>query len=150
MGHFDDCTPDQRFTETGHDGFHRGVGTEGIIIDWGRRRFIDVATTWMEDEEEFFLDALAERRAAVNLGRKEEEVLRRWDQAPGAFDWPLLPEIPEVPFYGAMLRRATQPRRWMDRRGARFPTWQRPPSCALPLTKGKKLLATGEMVERSR
>lgn len=60
MGHFDDCTPDQRFTKTGHDGFYNGVGTKVIIIDWDQRRFIAVATAWKEDEEEFFCDALAE------------------------------------------------------------------------------------------
>lgn len=90
------------------------------------------------------------RRAAGADKGKGEQLLTRWDQAPGAFEWPPLPEIPEVPFCGAMLRRATQPRRWMDRRGANFPTWQRPPSCALPLPEGKKLLATGEVVEETR
>lgn len=31
-----------------------------IIIDWDQRHFTAVATAWKEDEEEFFLDALAE------------------------------------------------------------------------------------------
>lgn len=115
------------------------------------------APAW-EKHEDVVLDApvaeyrqhldewMTTRRAAVTDGGKEEQVPGRRDQAPGAFEWPPLPEIPEVPFCGAMLRRATQPRWWMDRRGAKFPTWQRPPSCALPLTEGKKLLATGEVV----
>lgn len=42
-----------------------------------------------------------------------------------------------------------QLRRKMVRRGAKFLTWQRPPSCALPLPEGEKLLATGEAVEAS-
>ncbi|KAK7703070.1 hypothetical protein SLS64_009341 [Diaporthe eres] len=60
MGHFDDCTPDQRFTKTGHDSLYNGVGTKETIIDWDQRRLIAVATAWKEDDEEFFLDTLAE------------------------------------------------------------------------------------------
>lgn len=94
---------------------------------------------------------MAERRPNASDGAKrgKRQMPTRWDQAPEAFDWPPLPELPEVPFYGAMLRRATQVRREMVRRGARFTTWQRPPSSELPLLEGKKLLATGEVVETS-
>lgn len=60
MGHFDDCTPDQRFTSTDHDSIYNGVGTIRTIIDWDQRRFIAVATAWQEEDEDFFFDALAE------------------------------------------------------------------------------------------
>lgn len=36
MGHFDDCTPDQRFTKTGHDNIYNQVGTKETVIDWNR------------------------------------------------------------------------------------------------------------------
>lgn len=60
MGHFDECTPDQRFTVTGPGFLYNGVGTLKVIIDWDQRRYIAVATAWEEPDEAFFLDALAE------------------------------------------------------------------------------------------
>ncbi|KAL1871927.1 hypothetical protein Daus18300_004563 [Diaporthe australafricana] len=92
------------------------------------------------------LDEWMARRAAADA----EKQVTSWRQAPGAVDWPGLPEFPEVPFYGTMMRKASQMRQSMVQRGARFVAWQRPPSCALPLPGGKRLLATGEVVEGSQ
>lgn len=119
------------------------------------------ALAW-EKHEDVVLDApvaeyrrhldewMATRLVAGPVGEKGEEALVHWDQAPGAFEWPPLPEIPETLFCGAMLRLAAQLRQSMVRRGAQIPAWQRPPNCALPLSEGKKLLATGEVVEESQ
>ena len=41
MGHFDDCTPDQRFTITPLDMWHE-TGTTKVIIDWDQRRWFMV------------------------------------------------------------------------------------------------------------
>lgn len=114
---------------------HEEVVLDAPVADY--RRYLD---EWM-----------ATRKPDVGDGAREgqQQMPTRWDQAPGAFDWPPLPELPEVPFYGAMIRRPTQIRSEMVRRGAKFLTWQRPPSCALPLPEGEKLLATGEVVEAS-
>ncbi|KAG8168139.1 hypothetical protein KVR01_003828 [Diaporthe batatas] len=119
-----------------------------------------------EKHEEVVLDApvadyrrqldewMTTRRARSGDGAQEEkqqqQTLSLWKQAPGAFDWPPLPELPEVMFFGAMRRIHYQYRRDMVRHGANFLTWQRPPSCALPLAEGKKLLATGKLVEASK
>ncbi|KAI3396789.1 hypothetical protein diail_11689 [Diaporthe ilicicola] len=113
------------------------------------------APAW-EKHEDVVLDApVAEYKRHLNewMAQRaeadaEEQVTSR-SQAPSAVDWPPLPEFPEVPFCGPMIRRATQMRQEMIQRGAGFLTWQRPPSCALPLSGGKKLLATGEVVEGS-
>ncbi|POS70090.1 hypothetical protein DHEL01_v211514 [Diaporthe helianthi] len=113
------------------------------------------APAW-EKHEDVVLDApvaeykrhLIEWMAQRAEGDAEEQATSR-SQAPSAVNWPPLPEFPEVPFCGTMIRRATQMRQEMTQRGAGFIAWQRPPSCTLPLSGGKKLLATGEVVEGS-
>jgi hypothetical protein len=118
---------------------------------------VDGAAAAWEKHEDVVIDAPVEyyrqhldewmaRRADADA----EGQVRSWSQAPRAVDWPPLPEFPKVPFCGMMISRATQMRQEMVQRGARFVAWQRPSSCALPLPSGKKLLATGEVVEGSR
>ena len=96
----------------------------------------------------------AKRRADLSDGAKDgkEQIPTRWGQAPGAFEWPRLPELPEVPFLRAMLRRPAQARREMVCRGAgaKSMAWQRPPSYGLPLPDRQRQLTTGEVIEGSR
>ncbi|KAI7782588.1 hypothetical protein LA080_013076 [Diaporthe eres] len=118
-------------------------------------------TSDWEKHEDVILDATVEEyrrhlegwiatRQADPGERAEEEQAQMptcLNRAPSALDWPSPPELPEVLFAGTMLRVRAQLRRELVRHGIKFLSWQRPPSCALPLPEGKKLLATGKVVE---
>lgn len=118
-------------------------------------------TSDWEKHEEVVLDAPVEeyRRhleewmatRQVDLGERAEgehaQMPTCLNQAPSALDWPSLPELPEVLFVGTMTRVRAQLRRELVRHGMKFLSWQRPPSCELPLPEGKKLLATGKVME---
>ncbi|KAF8846420.1 hypothetical protein BDZ45DRAFT_756235 [Acephala macrosclerotiorum] len=82
----------------------------------------------------------------VKTRKEAENEITHYTQAPDAIDWPPLPEFPLVPFAGNMKRRPSQRRQEMIKRGADFLKWQRPASSELPLPRGKRLLATGEVV----
>ncbi|KAH6838322.1 kinase-like domain-containing protein [Chaetomium sp. MPI-CAGE-AT-0009] len=69
-----------------------------------------------------------------------------YKQAPDSIDWPSLPEFPLVQFVGSMMRRPSQMRREMIKRGEPFIKWQRPPTRHLPLPPRQRLPATGEIV----
>jgi hypothetical protein len=58
MGYFDDCRPDQRFSAD--VGGWRDGGTRLNVIDWDQRRTITVVTTWVEDDNDIYFEALAE------------------------------------------------------------------------------------------
>jgi hypothetical protein len=80
--------------------------------------------------------------------RKEaDKKITHYTQAPKFFDWPPVPEAPLVSISTAMVSGYLQLRQDMIRRGASFLKWQRPPTSQLPLPKGQRLLATGEVVE---
>ena len=62
MGHFDDCTLDDRFSSGDTHNFRYGDDRNGclwIVWDFDQRRVIAVATAWMEDDQRFIYEALA-------------------------------------------------------------------------------------------
>ncbi len=83
----------------------------------------------------------------VNSRKKIDKEITHYTQAPDAINWPSLLEFPLVPWVGDMHRRPSQMRQEMVERGAEFLEWQRPVSTELPLPKGKRLVATGEVVD---
>ncbi|KAH8753861.1 hypothetical protein F5883DRAFT_574341 [Diaporthe sp. PMI_573] len=119
--------------------------------DWEKHE--DVVLDAAVEEYRRHLDEwIATRQADLGEGAKEEQAQMPtcWNQAPSALDWPSPPELPEVLFIGVMLRVPAQLRRELVQHGTKFLSWPRPPSCALPLPEGKKLLATGKVVELHR
>jgi hypothetical protein len=117
---------------------------EGVTVFEYRR----VLAEWVND-----------RRQGVNKD------IRDYRQALEAIDWPPMPEFSLVDCAGTMMRRPSQMRQGMIRRGEPFIKWyvsifcvsiarvlmllcrQRPPTRHLPLPAGKRLLATGEVVD---
>jgi serine/threonine protein kinase len=117
---------------------------EGVTVSEYRRVLAD----WVND-----------RRQGVNKD------IRDYKQALEAIDWPAMPEFSLVDCAGTMMRRPSQMRQGMIRRGEPFIKWyvstlcvsiarvlmllcrQRPPTRHLPLPAGKRLLATGEVVD---
>ncbi|KUI71357.1 Shaggy-related protein kinase theta [Cytospora mali] len=84
---------------------------------------------------------LEERRAT-------DKHIVHFSQLPAALEWPPLPEFPAVHTADDYVeRRPAQMRQEMVMRGADFLRWQRPGSKELPLPSGRRLLATGEVVE---
>ncbi|KAG8157460.1 hypothetical protein KVR01_012844 [Diaporthe batatas] len=116
--------------------------------DWEKHE--DVVLDAPVEEYRRHLDEWIATRQA-DLGERAEEekagIPGGPNQPPNALDWPPLPELPYVLFVGTMLNVRAQIRRELVRNDMKFLTWQRPPSCELPLPEGKKLLATGEVVE---
>jgi len=101
----------------------------------------------------------------VNAREATDAELKDYKQTPKFIDWPPLPEFPLVDCAGTMMRRGAELRQNLVRRGEPFIEWYavskllslgclltfwvrvRPPSSALPLPEGQRLLATGEVVE---
>ena len=83
----------------------------------------------------------------VKTREKVDKEITHYAQAPDFIDWPSLPEFPLVYYVGSMVRNPYQMRQEMIRRGESFLKWQRPGSQQLPLPQGKRLLATGEIVD---
>ncbi|KAJ0117578.1 Shaggy-related protein kinase theta [Diaporthe amygdali] len=79
--------------------------------------------------------------------RDVDKEITHFSQVPGALDWPCLPPLPIVPFVGTMQRRTARMRQEMIMEGADFLKWQRPSSRDLPLPHGRRLLATGQVVQ---
>ncbi|KAH6853577.1 hypothetical protein B0I37DRAFT_10146 [Chaetomium sp. MPI-CAGE-AT-0009] len=99
---------------------------EGVTVSEYRH----VLENWVKD-----------RRQGIN---KE---VRDYKQAPEAIDWPSMPESSLVDRAGTMMVRPGEMRQGMIKRGEPFIKWQRPPTRHLPLPDGKRLLATGEVVD---
>ncbi|KAK4241857.1 CBL-interacting serine/threonine-protein kinase 16 [Achaetomium macrosporum] len=102
--------------------------------------------------EDVRLDApVAEYRAVLNewLVRREktDKEITHYTQAPEYIDWPDAPPLREIDFYGMIVRMQSVPRQTLVRKGEKFLQWQRPGSHQLPLPAGKRLLATGEVVD---
>lgn len=77
--------------------------------------------------------------------RKEaDKHVVHFSQLPDALGWPLLPGFPAV---HDLEPRVAHMRQEMILRGAEFLMWQRPGSRELPLPRGQRLLATGDVVE---
>lgn len=87
------------------------------------------------------LDKWVEKRKAA------DKDLTHYTQAPEHIDWPSVPPLPEVDFYGTPMRVRSRLRQTLVGAGIEFLKWQRPPSRGLPLPEGKRLLATGEVVD---
>lgn len=61
MGYFNDCLPDQRFSSRGECASIYGIGgVLWVVHDWDQRRTISVATSWLEKDEDFIFETLAE------------------------------------------------------------------------------------------
>ena len=59
MGYFDDCTFDERFRSNGGGtSIYGGAGSLREVRDFNQRNSISVATSWLETEESFILEAL--------------------------------------------------------------------------------------------
>ncbi|KAL2140542.1 hypothetical protein VTI28DRAFT_3660 [Corynascus sepedonium] len=82
----------------------------------------------------------------VNARKTIDAELKNYKQAPNYIDWPPLPQFPLVDCGGAMMRRGSQMRQRIIKRGEPFIEWVRPPTSHLPLPAGQRLLATGEIV----
>ncbi|KAK4034309.1 CBL-interacting serine/threonine-protein kinase 16 [Parachaetomium inaequale] len=82
----------------------------------------------------------------VNARRERDAEIQHYKQAPDFIDWPSLPEFPLVEWAGSMMRRPSQMRKDMIRRGEPFFKWQRPSTRHLPLPEEQRLLATGEIL----
>lgn len=106
--------------------------------------------TWEKHADVCLDSPVAEYRRVLEewIGTRKEinKTITHFSQAAEPLDWPLVPEFPLVPFVGCMERVPAQMRQEMVRRGANFLKWQRPTSYSLPLPKGQRLLATGEVV----
>lgn len=83
----------------------------------------------------------------VTARERADAEVTHWTRVSRPITWPPLPELPLVPWVGSMMRRSSQMRQEMVRRGADFLRWQRPPSCELPPPEGSYLLATGQIVD---
>lgn len=87
------------------------------------------------------LDEWVARRATT------DQDMTHYTQAPSRIDWPDAPPLPEVAYFGEMVRVPSRLRQELVDLGEKFLEWQRPGSYELPLPAGKRLLATGEVVD---
>lgn len=105
-----------------------------------------------EQHEDVRLDApIAEYRAVLGewMTRRAatDQDMTHYTQAPDGIDWPDVPPLPEVEYWGEMMRVSSRLRQALVSSGEKFLQWQRPGSRQLPLPAGKRLLATGEVVD---
>ncbi len=104
-----------------------------------------------EQHPDVRLDApQAEYLSLLNEWVKQRELVDKeithFTQASEHIGWPVAPPLPEVEYCGTLIRIRSRLRSCLVRTGERFLEWQRPPS-RRPLPKGKRLLATGEVVD---
>ena len=83
----------------------------------------------------------------VERRKSTDKEVSHYTQAIEYIDWPNVPPLPEVKYFGSLMRVHGRLRQCLVEEGEKFLEWQRPPSRALPLPKGKRLLATGEVVD---
>ncbi|KAH6641864.1 hypothetical protein F5144DRAFT_507470 [Chaetomium tenue] len=83
----------------------------------------------------------------VALRKPLDAVYTHYTQTPQHIDWPSVPEFPLTESRGTIARHRALWRSELTKRGEPFIKWQRPPTAELPLSRGKRLLATGEIVD---
>ncbi|KAK3309478.1 uncharacterized protein B0T15DRAFT_481170 [Chaetomium strumarium] len=107
---------------------------------------------WSKHEDVRLDASIAEYRAVLHewLVRRltsDDKEITHYTQAPDHIDWPDAPPLPEMDFDGMSERAPLILRQMLVRKGENFLRWQRPSSHQLPLPAGKRLLATGEVVD---
>ncbi|KAK3292479.1 uncharacterized protein B0H64DRAFT_406756 [Chaetomium fimeti] len=141
---FEIITRDHRFREEDYYADELAVSTALQMEDWEQHPDVRLEEGVTVSEYRRVLDDWVQSR---KQGGNKELQGSEQAPAPGAIDWPPMPEFSPVDCSGTMLRRPGQPRRDMIKRGEPFIKWQRPPTSHLPLPAGKRLLATGEVVD---
>ena len=90
--------------------------------------------------------------AWVKTREKTDKEITHYEQALKPIDWPCVPPFPPVFYMGDVKPSAVQSRVESREHGENFLEWQRPSGRYLrenPLPQGKRLLATGEIVDET-
>jgi hypothetical protein len=112
---------------------------------------LEESEEWSKHEDVRLDAPIAEYRAVLNewLARRAtvDKEITHYTQVPDYIDWPDAPPLREIDFFGMIERMPSILRQALVSWGEKFLRWQRPGSHQLPLPAGKRLLATGEVVD---
>jgi hypothetical protein len=109
---------------------------------------LDVNKDWVPHQDAKLDSPVEEYKRVLDewVKRRAELGIDHFSKASEPLDWPPLVVDEFMRFDFTPPLKLGKPRVLMDTSGRKYLTWERPPTTSLPLPRGKRLLATGEVV----
>lgn len=110
-----------------------------------------MAQEWVQHEDTQLDSPVEEYRRVlgewVERRAETDKTVDHFSKASEPLEWPPLRVCEYMAWDTGMLKRRGRFRKEVRQDGRDFLTWERPPTSALPLLEGQRLLATGEVVD---